>query len=174
LGFSFFDDDPVRRTFGIRDRQILYERAGRKCQGCGRKISFTEMQVGHKRAFSKGGSTSFRNSACLCYGCNKLQGTDSWKTFHRKLGRATAEPKSRDALESLGVAQLKYLAKKHGIKPKGKLVDDWFDTYRKPPGKKQYISALSKVVSSREISAAKTAKRVTRRRRRRSSSWSFW
>jgi hypothetical protein len=132
------------------------------------------MEVGHKRAYSRGGATSFRNSACLCGGCNKLQGTDSWAKFRRKLGKKAAEPKSKQALESLSISQLKSLAKKHGVKPKGKLVDDWFDTYRKPPSKKQYVSALSKVVTSREISATKKAKRVVKRRRRPSSSWSFW
>jgi len=50
------------------------------------------MQVGHKRAYAKGGSTTLRNSVCLCYSCNKLQGTDSWQTFLRKLGK---DPKKR-------------------------------------------------------------------------------
>jgi len=45
------------------------------------------MQVGHKTAASKGGKATLRNSVCLCYKCNKLQGTDSWPTFLRKMGK---------------------------------------------------------------------------------------
>ena len=55
---SLFDDKPVRWTLGIKDRQILCERAGRKCQSCGRDLSFHEMQAGRKTARSKGGSTT--------------------------------------------------------------------------------------------------------------------
>ena len=83
--YDFYDDETSRkRTLSIRDKQIVYDRARGKCENCHKKISFTEMQLGHKnRAFSRGGSTSTRNSACLCYGCNKKQGTDTWKTFQK-------------------------------------------------------------------------------------------
>lgn len=74
-----------KRTLGIRDRQILYHRAKGRCEGCGKKIDFSEMQVGHNRAYSKGGATTLANSACLCYRCNKLQGTGSLETLKKKL-----------------------------------------------------------------------------------------
>jgi 5-methylcytosine-specific restriction endonuclease McrA len=81
-----------KRSLGTRDKQILLERAGYKCEACGRKLTYAEMNVGHKhKAWSKGGATNLRNSACLCYKCNKLQGTDSWSTFMKKLGKS---PKS--------------------------------------------------------------------------------
>lgn len=74
-----------KRTLTIRERQILYRRANGKCEACGKKIEFDEMQVGHKKAYSKGGATTLANAACLCYRCNKLQGTDSLETFKKKL-----------------------------------------------------------------------------------------
>jgi 5-methylcytosine-specific restriction endonuclease McrA len=43
------------------------------------------MQVGHRRAYSKGGATTLANSACLCYRCNKIQGTGSLETLKKKL-----------------------------------------------------------------------------------------
>jgi 5-methylcytosine-specific restriction endonuclease McrA len=43
------------------------------------------MQVGHKKAYSKGGATTLANSVCLCYKCNKNQGTDSFETYKKKL-----------------------------------------------------------------------------------------
>lgn len=46
------------------------------------------MQSGHKKAASKGGNATLGNSVCLCYECNKLQGTDSWATFMKKMGRS--------------------------------------------------------------------------------------
>jgi 5-methylcytosine-specific restriction endonuclease McrA len=87
-----------KRTLGIRDRQILYRRANGKCEACGKKIEFDEMQVGHIKAYSKGGATTLANSACLCYRCNKLQGTDSLETLKKKLSgtygkKSKKEPK---------------------------------------------------------------------------------
>lgn len=76
-----------KRTLGIRDKQILYRRAKGKCEACRKKIEFDEMQSGHKNAASNGGSATLRNSVCLCARCNKLQGTDGWATFMRKMGK---------------------------------------------------------------------------------------
>jgi len=76
-----------KRTLGIRDKQILYRRAKGKCEACDRKIEFDEMHAGHKNAASKGGSATLRNSVCICGRCNKLQGTDNWATFMRKMGK---------------------------------------------------------------------------------------
>ncbi|MCD6576306.1 MAG: HNH endonuclease [Nanoarchaeota archaeon] len=74
-----------KRTLSLRDKQILYHRAKGRCEACGKKIDFSEMQVGHKKAYSKGGATTLANSVCLCYRCNKLQGTDSFATLKKKL-----------------------------------------------------------------------------------------
>ena len=75
----------VKRTLGIRDKQILYHRAKGRCEVCNKKLDFSEMQVGHKKAYSKGGATTLTNSACLCYQHNKLQGTDTLETLKKKL-----------------------------------------------------------------------------------------
>jgi hypothetical protein len=77
-----------KRTLGIRDKQILYRRAKGRCEACARKIEFDEMHSGHKNAASKGGSATLRNSVCICARCNKLQGTDNWVTFMRKMGKS--------------------------------------------------------------------------------------
>ena len=88
MGGLFDDEHDSKRTLGIRDKQILYRNANKKCQNpvCGKEIDFDEMQVGHKNAWSKGGRTSLKKSVCLCYRCNKLQGTDSWAVFLKKQG----------------------------------------------------------------------------------------
>ncbi|HKZ60899.1 MAG TPA: HNH endonuclease signature motif containing protein [Nitrososphaera sp.] len=172
---GIFSDEPQRRTLGIRDRQIVWERAGRKCESCMREITFTELQVGHKTAYSRGGSTTMRNAVCLCYACNKLQGTDSWATFQKKLGRETTNPissKYKDSLNSLSLPQLKFLANKHNLKVKGKTIEGLFEDHKAPPSKKQYINALSKVISDGDIELAKNSVTVVKpKKRRKSSSW---
>jgi hypothetical protein len=64
------------------------------------------MQVGHKTAWSRSRSTTLRNSVCLCYRCNKLQGTDSWAVFMKKQGvkDQKARMKTRRIFASLPVA----------------------------------------------------------------------
>ena len=174
---SFFGDDPrPKRTLGIRDKQILYRNAKGRCENpnCNRKIEFDEMQVGHKRAWSRGGRTTLKNSVCLCYRCNKLQGTDSWGTFLKKQGVEEPKVKLKKSLETLNIKQLKLLAEKHHIKIKGQIVEDIFESYRKAPTKSQYINKLAGIVTEKEISAIpkETPKTVKKKRRRKSDdSW---
>ena len=150
----FFMDDDInrssKRSLGIRDKKILYRNAKGRCENptCKKKIEFDEMQVGHKTAWSKGGSTTFKNSVCLCWRCNNLQGTDSWIVFLKKQGVAVADPKSertevKKILMAKTVPQLKALAKEHGYKVPGEVVENFFDSYTKAPTKAQYINLLS-------------------------------
>ncbi len=99
------DEQPRKRTMSIRDKQILLKRAGGRCENCGTPIDFTQLMVGHKTAYSKGGGTSFRNCVALCYSCNKLQGTDSWETFQRKQGKTPKGPATR--VEATGMKRKK-------------------------------------------------------------------
>ncbi len=105
------DDRDQKRTFGVRDKKILWERAHHKCQNCGKRIGFDVMEVGHKNPWSKGGSTTYRNAVVLCHKCNNLQGTDSWATFQRKQGKAPAkkaQKKKRRKKDSIWDFSLKW------------------------------------------------------------------
>ena len=176
------DDRDTKRSLGIRDKQILYDRAKGRCENpaCRKKISFVEMVPGHKKAWSEGGRTTVANSVCLCYACNKKQGTDSWAVFLKKQGYEDPKVKERQTikqrLETLSLKQLKYLADKHHIKVRGQAVDDWwYGSYTKSPTKKQYITKLSGIVTVKELSsvpkeAPKLAKKKTRRK---SDDWWF-
>ena len=160
-------DEPRKRSLSSRDRQILWERAGHKCEACGEPITFIEMQVGHKTAYSRGGSTTLRNSVCLCYKCNKLQGTDFWSKFLKKLGKSSPSNRAKDVLTTLTVAQLKELAKMHKVSVRGKKEEDWYGATVKPPTKAQYISAISKKVSLVDInSSIKEIPAVIKKKRR--------
>ena len=149
------DDNDSKRTLGIRDKQILYRNAKGRCENpaCGKKIDFDEMQVGHKTAWSRGGRTTLKNSVCLCYRCNKLQGTDSWATFLKKQNAVDPKTDMKKALQALSIKQLKFLADKHSIKVKGQIVENFFDSYRKTPTKSQYVNKLAGVVTEKEISS---------------------
>ena len=154
---GLFDDEaPVKRTLGPRDRQILYERAHHKCENpaCPRKdIEFSEMEVGHKKAYARGGSTTLKNSVALCHRCNKLQGTDNWDVFLRKQGITVAVDGLRELLSKLSLSELKFIASKHGIKLKATFVRGDFlsSDSHKPPSKKTYVRELAKVVSPNEV-----------------------
>jgi len=175
-----FDIKRPKRTLGIRDKQILYRNAGGKCQNpaCGRSIDFDEMQVGHKRAASKGGKATFKNCVCLCYRCNKLQGTDTWATFLKKQHVQSDNSQHKAALDDLNMQQLKFLAKKHHIRLKGKVEQLMFETRKIPPSRKQYVNALAKVVSEKDIESElkEMPEKKKRTRKKKSSSlfdWSF-
>ena len=155
-----------KRALGIRDRQILWERANKRCENpmCNKRIDFTEMQAGHKTAYSKGGKTTLNNAFCLCYKCNKLQGTDSRAIFLKKQGyedpNIKAEKKKqqniKQSLNTLTIQQLKFLADNHNVQVKGKVVKGYFDSHTEPPTKQQYITKLCKVVKIKELSAIPT------------------
>src|SRR6266567_888201 len=147
------DDEPVKRTLGIRDKKILYDEIAKgKCQNCGEEIRFSEMQVGHKTAYSKGGRTTLKNLVALCYRCNNLQGMDSWETFQKKQGKTIATNKLAGMLGKLSMRELKYLAMKHGVKLKGRYVEGGLqDDYYQAPSKKRYVKELAKVVSENEV-----------------------
>lgn len=168
----FWNDNDSKRTLGIRDKQILYRNANKRCENpaCGKKIDFDEMQVGHKTAWSRGGSTTLRNSACLCYRCNKLQGTDSWAVFLKKQRVVDPKTKLKESLETLCIKQLKFLAEKHHVKVKGQIVEGFFDSQRKAPTKRQYISKLSTIVTKGELSSIpKESPKIVSKKKRRTS-----
>ena len=180
-----WEDEPKRkRTLGINDRQILYRKAGKRCENptCKKKIDYDEMQVGHKTAYSKGGATTLTNSACLCYRCNKLQGTDSWAVFLRK--QNVSDPKKvkretvKDRLKSLTITQLKSLSKKHNITVRGRVEEDWFEKRKLPPTKTQYINRLSIKLSISDLktipkSVPKKSKAKTKKRKK-DDDFSLW
>jgi len=153
---GLWDDESARRSLGIREKQILYDRSQHKCENCNRSIEFSDMQVGHKTAYSKGGGTTLRNSAALCYGCNKKQGTDGWEVFQRKQGKTVAVDNLKSMLNKLSMKELKYIGTKHGIKLKGRYAEGSIleDGYYQVPSKQRYVKELAKVVTENEIKAA--------------------
>jgi hypothetical protein len=176
------DSRDPKRTLGIRDKQILWERAKHKCENPahGKTISFIEMQPGHKKAWSKGGKTTLANSVCLCYKCNKLQGNDSWEVFLKKQGVQSPEMKAKqdkqqvkNKLSDLTLQQLKLLATKHNVKVLGSVEENLFSTRRLAPTKSQYITKLAGVVTEVDPNSLPKAesKPVKKKVRKKDDSW---
>jgi hypothetical protein len=105
--------------------------------------------------------------------------SDSWATFQKKMGKIVEEPKNtiRNNLDDLTMPQLKFLASKYNVKPKGRVEERFFEDRKLPPSKRQYINALSKVVNESDIELAKRTvveKPVVKKKKRSSSSSWFW
>jgi HNH endonuclease len=140
-----------KRSLGERERKILYRNAKDRCENpaCNKKIRYDEMQVGHKTAWSKGGATTLKNSVCLCWACNNLQGNDSWPVFLKKQNIQVEDPNAekkevKKILTAKTLIELKELAKVHGYKVSGEVIEGFFDSHTKAPNKTQYINVLSK------------------------------
>jgi hypothetical protein len=149
-----WEDDTRRRSLGIREKKILYERAGHKCEACQKEIDFLEMQVGHKKAHAKGGNATLKNTVCICYKCNNLMGTDSWVIFLKKIGKAPVRIEVKKPLQKLTLPQLKFLVKRYGIKVKGRIEEGFLSDDVYAPTKSSYINALAKKIDGAQIESA--------------------
>jgi len=153
----FGDDRDPKRTLTPRKRELVYLRAKKRCE-------------------NPLGKTTIANSVCLCYGCNNLQGTDSWATFLKKRGYEDPKVKMKKALSSLTLQQLKALATTHNVKVKGKIVEDFFTSRRAVPTKSQYVNALATLVTEKELSSLPkdSPNKVLKRTKPRKTSDSWW
>mgnify|MGYP001383990187 CR=1 FL=1 len=108
-----------KRGLSSKDKQILYTNAEGKCEACDREIEFSDMLAGHKDvAWSKGGQTILENSACLCFRCNKFQGTDPWDVFMKKIKTKDKkiEVKADEIiLKNLSLKQLRYIVNRYKL-----------------------------------------------------------
>jgi hypothetical protein len=172
--FPWESDDgrDSKRALTPKERQFLYENAKGRCENpaCNKKITFFEMQVGHKIAHSSGGRTTLKNSVCLCYKCNHDQGTDSWEVFLRKRGVESPEMKAKRAkaqikqkLGDLTLEQLKRLAAKHKVRVPGYIEESLFFSRRIAPTKGDYVKKLSGVVTDADLRSIPSSHRPSRK-----------
>ena len=74
--------DP-KRLFGQTDKDIIYWRAGGKCQRCGAVVRWKEAEFHHVEEHSKGGKTELDNGALVHKGCHP-KGPEETQAFARK------------------------------------------------------------------------------------------
>lgn len=172
----FWGEEPKKKTVPkLILRRNVWERDRGICQICGKKADPLNWELGHKRAKSKGGQLTFKNTFVVHPSCNKSQRTLTFKQA-RKIagGPKSAEEKKKEALGKLTMGNLKYLAKKHGVTPKGKKVEGFLYDEVKAPGKRQYVNALAKVVTPGRISTDLRGKPKAAKRKKGKKKDDFW
>jgi 5-methylcytosine-specific restriction endonuclease McrA len=65
-------------------RKYCKDKLTGKCYVCRRPIYFTFFEVGHNKAYSKGGTWNIQNLRPICRTCNRSMGTTPIETFKRK------------------------------------------------------------------------------------------
>ena len=145
------------------------------CRVCNEKVDPFNFEIGHDIAHSKGGKLTLQNAILLCSLCNKSMRTLSLKQMRKQLGLpepVTEQQKVKKALDKLSMKELKYLAKVHDIRLKGKTEESLFSSTTSAPTKRQYITALSKEVTEDKIKEelANLPKPEPKKKRRKKSS----
>lgn len=60
-----------RKNFTQEKRKMIYDRAGGRCQLCGRKILYKDMTIDHIIPLAMNGNNSDDNLQCACKSCNR-------------------------------------------------------------------------------------------------------
>ena len=168
-----FKEDGTRPKPSKLLRKLVYERDRGISQLCGEHVDQWDFDIGHKIAYSKGGKLTLRNAVLLHPLCNRTMWTRRPKQERKALGLPeTAEESKKKALNGLTTTQPKYLAKKHRIKVKGRVYEDWLSSSWLSPTKRQYVNALSKVLKEESIDKELNGmpKPTKKKKRRKSSS----
>jgi hypothetical protein len=149
----------------------VYERDKGFCGLCHKKVNPLDFDIGHNIAYSKGGKLNYRNAVLLHPVCNRSMGTRNIRQERKRLGLPeTSEEKTRKTLKGLTTDKLKYLAKKHRIRVKGRVSEGLLIDSKLAPSKIQYINALSKVLKEGSINKElkRMPKQTKKKRRKRS------
>jgi len=152
--FSLWDE-PKKKTVPKKLlRQSVWKRDKGICRVCGRKVDRQDWALGHNRARSRGGKLTFKNTYVCHPSCNRSQQALSLKSVRRAIGAPeTEQDKAKRMLKTFTMGQLKSLAQRHGIKLRTKVDEGLFYREVKRPGKRQYVNALAKVVTLRQVQA---------------------
>lgn len=159
---------------------MVYLRDKGICLSCGHGVDPFNFEIGHDIAHSKGGKLTVQNAILLCSPCNKSMRTLSLKQMRKQLGLpepVNEQDKVKKALNKLSMKELKYLAKLHDIRLKGKTEESLFSSTTLAPTKRKYITALSKEVTEDKIKeelASIPKPEPKKKRRKKSSSFSLF
>lgn len=157
--FSLWDE-PKKKTIPRKLlRRMVWERDKGICQVCHRRADQFDWELGHNKARSRGGKLTYKNTYVVHPSCNRSQQTLSLKDVHRIIGAPDTEhDRVKRLLDCLTMNQLKDLAQEQGIKLHTKVREGLFEDTVIRPGKRQYVNALAKVVTLRQVRARRREK----------------
>ena len=162
-------DEPKRVPIPPSVKREVYDRCGGRCENpeCRTKDHVMQPKEGdfhHIRTPSK--KPTAKTVRFYCPNCHRKAHERKTKTVRgffvdekvsvlkrKDLGRHDISD-SKSLLKNLTVVQLKELAKMHKVTVKGKKEEDWLGTTVKPPTKAQYITAISKKVSPKDLTSS--------------------
>jgi hypothetical protein len=175
----FWEEENRRTKPNKALKKMVFLRDKGVCRVCNEKVDPFNFEVGHDIAHSKGGKLTLQNAILLCSLYNKSMRTLSLKQMRKQLGLpepVTEQEKVKKALNKLSMKELKYLAKVHGIRLKGKTEESLFSSTTLAPTKSQYIKALSKEVTEDKIKEelANLPKPEPKKKRRKRATSSFF
>jgi hypothetical protein len=82
---GLFERKDERRTFGQELRRLLWNSDEKKgCTQCGKPLDWTNFQVDHVKAHSRGGRTELANAALICQPCNASKGARKRARWRRR------------------------------------------------------------------------------------------
>jgi hypothetical protein len=173
----FFEEEKKRSKPTQALKKMIYIRDKGVCKLCNERVDPFSFEVGHDLAHSKGGKLDLQNAILLCSLCNKSMRTLSLKQARKALGIKSPENDSKKALKKLSMKELKFLAKNHRIKLKGKISEGFLSSTTLAPTKAQYVNALAKELNSEQIT--EEVKNVPKpepkkKRRKKNDSYSFF
>ncbi len=85
---GLFEHKDEQRTFSAEQRRLLWNGTDKKaCSHCGEALDWTNFQVDHVVAHSRGGRTAMHNAALICQPCNGSKGA---RKKARSAGRSVA------------------------------------------------------------------------------------
>jgi hypothetical protein len=173
----FFEEEYKRSKPTQALKKMIYLRDKGVCRLCNERVDPFNFEVGHDLAHSKGGKLNLQNAILLCSLCNKSMRTLSLKQARKALGIKSPEADSKKVLSKLSLKELKYLAKSHRIRVKGKVSEGFLSDTILAPTKAQYIKILAKEMNSEQIAeeVKNTPKpKPKKKRRKNSNSYSFF
>jgi hypothetical protein len=72
---SLYEQKDVKRSFSLEQRRVLWNTSSaRKCQSCGKQLTWQDFTIDHIDPYSKGGKTRLENAALMCRKHNAAKG----------------------------------------------------------------------------------------------------